>query len=114
MNATLFSYGSLSLAIVCEVLATVCLERSEQFSKFGPTALMVSLYVGSFYFLTQALKTVPLGVAYAVWGSLGIVLTTTIGLVFFKQRLDLPGAIGIAMILSGVMVLQLFSGSVSH
>lgn len=114
MSATLLSYGSLSLAIVCEVLATVCLQRTEQFSKLGPTALMVLLYVGSFYFLTQALKTVPLGVAYAVWGSLGIVLTTTIGFVFFKQRLDLPGVIGITMIVTGVMVLQLFSGSVSQ
>ncbi|GAF54312.1 ethidium bromide-methyl viologen resistance protein EmrE [Psychrobacter sp. JCM 18900] len=72
------------------------------------------LYVISFYLLAQTLKTIPLGVAYALWGGLGIVLTSLVGLVFFKQSLDTAAVVGIAMIVGGVVVMNLLSNSVVH
>ena len=75
MNPSLLVYGSLAAAIVLEVIGTTFLQKSEQFSKLVPTAAMVLFYVASFYLLSQALKGLPLGIAYAMWSGLGIVLT---------------------------------------
>jgi small multidrug resistance pump len=114
MNPLFIAYGSLSVAIVLEVLGTSFLMKSEQFSKLTPTLLMALFYVGSFFFLSQALKSVPLGVAYAIWGGLGIVLTAAIGVVVFRQTLDIAAMLGIAMIVGGVIVMNVFSNSVAH
>ena len=114
MNPLFLAYGALGGVIVCEVIATTLLQKSEQFSKPLPTAAMVVFYVVSFYLLSQALKGVPLGIAYAVWSGLGIVLVSLIGLVVFGQKLDLPAIVGLGLIIAGVVIVNLFSGSVSH
>ncbi|HCL64429.1 MAG TPA: QacE family quaternary ammonium compound efflux SMR transporter [Rhizobium sp.] len=114
MNPVVLAYGSLAGAIVCEVAGTALLQHSAQFTKAGPTAAMVGLYIVSFYLLSQALKGVPLGVAYAMWGGLGIILTAIISVTVFKQTLDLAALIGIGMIVAGVIVMNTFSSSVSH
>ena len=107
-------YFFLALAIVSEVLGTTALTASQQFSRPLPSVLTVLGYGLAFYFFSFSLKVIPLGVAYAIWGGVGIVLVTLIGLFFFKQRLDLPAVVGIALIVAGVLVMQLFSKTVTH
>ena len=114
MNPVLIGYGFLMLAIIFEVLGTTFLVKSEQFTRLVHTLLTAILYVFSFYFLTQTLRTLPLGIAYAIWGGIGIVLTAIIGLVIFKQSIDTPAIIGIALIISGVIVINVFSQTVGH
>ncbi len=114
MNPLLLAYSSLAGAIVCEVAGTALLQHSAQFTKPWPTAAMVGLYVISFYLLSQALKGMPLGVAYAMWGGLGIILTAIISVTVFKQTLDVPALVGIGMIVAGVVVMNTFSSAVSH
>ncbi|WP_367104087.1 multidrug efflux SMR transporter [uncultured Psychrobacter sp.] len=114
MNPVLIGYSFLALAIIFEVLGTTFLVKSEQFTRLVPTLMVAILYICSFYFLTQTLKTIPLGIAYAIWGGVGIVLTAIIGLVLFKQSIDIPAAAGIALIIGGVVVINVFSTSVGH
>ncbi len=95
-------------------VGTTFLVKSEQFTRFVPTLIMAVLYAISFYLLTQTIKTIPIGIAYALWGGLGIVLTSLVGLFFFKQTLDTAAIIGIAMIVGGVVVMNLLSNSVAH
>lgn len=108
------TYAALFTAITLEVVGTTFLQRSQQFTQLVPTLIMGICYAGSFYFLTLALKTMPLGIAYAIWSGLGIVLVSLIGLVLFGQKLDLAAIIGLSMIVGGVVVVNLFSGSVTH
>ncbi|MFZ2844067.1 DMT family transporter [Psychrobacter sp.] len=114
MSPTTVAYTYLAIAIICEVIGTTFLVKSEQFTRLVPTLIMGVLYAISFYLLTQTIKTIPLGIAYALWGGLGIVLTSLVGLVFFKQSLDTAAVIGIAMIVGGVVVMNLLSNSVVH
>ncbi|CBJ35908.1 DMT family transporter [Ralstonia solanacearum] len=114
MNPVLIAYGWLAAAIVSEVLGTTFLAKSEQFSRMGPAAATVLFYTASFYFLSQALKGLPLGLAYAIWGGVGIVLTAIISLVVSRQMLDLPTVLGIALIVSGVVVTNVFSKTIGH
>ncbi|MBB4571945.1 SMR family transporter [Rhizobium lentis] len=107
-------YGLLFAAIVLEVIGTTALQLSQQFTRIGPTVLVVACYAAAFYCLSLTLKSIPVGIAYAIWSALGIVLISSVGLVFFKQRLDLPAIIGLGLIISGVVVVNLFSESVSH
>ncbi|MDF0699996.1 SMR family transporter [Rhizobium sp. MC63] len=107
-------YGLLFAAIVLEVIGTTALQLSQQFTRIGPTVLVVACYAAAFYCLSLTLKSIPVGIAYAIWSALGIVLISSVGLVFFKQRLDLPAIIGLGLIISGVVVVNLFSKSVSH
>ena len=114
MSPTTVAYTYLAIAIICEVIGTTFLVKSEQFTRLVPTLIMGVLYAISFYLLTQTIKTIPLGIAYALWGGLGIVLTSFVGLVFFKQSLDTAAVVGIAMIVGGVVVMNLLSNSVVH
>lgn len=114
MNPAALVYASLAAAIVFEVIGTTFLQKSEQFTRMVPTAAMVLFYVASFYLLSQALKGLPLGIAYAMWSGLGIVLTAAIGLIVFKQSLDLAALVGMGLIIAGVVVMNLFSNTVSH
>ena len=98
---------------MCEVAGSSFLMKSEQFTKIVPTGIMALLYIASFYLLSVALKTLPLGVAYAVWAGLGIVLTAIVGVVVFRQNLDLMAVLGIVLIVSGVVIMNLFS-NVTH
>lgn len=107
-------YLYLALAIVLEVIGTGFLNASNQFTKLVPSIIVVIAYVSCFYFFSLALKFIPLGVAYAVWGGLGIILTAAVSVVVFKSKLDLPAILGILLIISGVIVLNFFSKTNSH
>ncbi|MCV3210994.1 multidrug efflux SMR transporter [Mesorhizobium sp. YC-39] len=114
MTPSFLAYGSLATAIVCEVAGSAFLQKSEQFSRIGPVLAMTILYGISFFFLSQALKGIPLGVAYAIWGGLGIVLTAFVSVTVFRQAIDVAALVGIAMIVSGVVVMQVFSRTTVH
>ena len=107
-------YIPLGFAIALEVVGTSFLQRSEQFSRIWPTFGMAVCYLASFYLLSLSLRALPLGIAYAIWSAVGIVLVALIGLVVFGQRLDLPAVIGLGLIVTGVVVVNLFSSSVGH
>ena len=107
-------YWYLTIAIIAEVLATSALKESEGFSRLVPSLIVVAGYGASFYFLSLVLQTIPIGVAYALWAGLGIGLLTIVGVVMFGQKMDLPAVIGIALIISGVFVLRVFSSYASH
>ncbi|KAA0893576.1 DMT family transporter [Oryzomonas rubra] len=107
------AYVYLLVAIVAEVIGTSALKASEGFSRLFPSALVVLGYGIAFYCLSQVLKSIPVGVSYAIWSGLGIVLISVVGAVFFKQALDLPAILGMALIIAGVAVINLFSKSAS-
>ncbi len=106
--------SALFLAIVFEVIATSSLKACEQFSKLVPSAVVVIGYGAAFYFFSISLKSVPVGLAYAVWSALGIVLVTIAGIFLYKQVPDLPALIGMALIVVGVIVIQGFSKTAAH
>ena len=107
-------YLYLAIAIAAEVIATSALKASEGFTKTGPSLLVAAGYGVAFYFLSLVLKTVPVGVAYAIWSGAGIVLIALIGWLFMKQHLDAGAIAGIGLIVTGVLVIQLFSKSATH
>lgn len=104
----------LGFAIFCEVLGTSALNLSDGFNKPVPTALSLFAFAISFFLLSLALKTIPVGVAYAIWSGTGIVLISAIGYFIFKQSLDGPALLGIGLILAGVIIINRFSNSVGH
>jgi len=104
----------LAVAILSEVIATSALKASAEFTRLGPSVVVVAGYVSAFYFLSLTLKTIPVGVAYAVWSGVGIVLIAVIARVLYDQKLDLPALIGMGLIIAGVVVLNVFSKSVAH
>ena len=104
----------LGIAIVCEVVATSSLKASEGFTRLWPSVIVVVGYAAAFYCLSLTLRTIPVGVAYAVWSGVGIILVTLAGWYFYDQRLDTPALIGIALIAAGVVVLNTLSKSVTH
>jgi small multidrug resistance pump len=108
------TYLFLIAAIVMETIGTSSLQASQQFTRPLPTALMTVSYLIAFYCLSHALKVIPVGIAYAIWSGLGIVLISTIGLVVFKQKLDGPALAGLALIIAGVVVVNVFSKSMTH
>ncbi|WP_274425677.1 DMT family transporter [Chelativorans sp. YIM 93263] len=114
MNPALITYGSLAIAIVFEVIGTSFLQQSQQFTRLLPTAGMAVCYAGAFYFLSISLKAIPVGVAYAIWSGLGVVLISIIGVIVFKQTLDWAALIGLGLIVLGVVVVNGFSDSISH
>lgn len=101
-------------AIISEVTATSSLKASAGFTKLIPSLIVVVGYALSFYFLSLVLKVIPIGIAYAVWAGLGIVLLTLIGWLVFGQELDTPALVGISLILTGVIIMNVFSKTVSH
>ncbi|RJE80036.1 QacE family quaternary ammonium compound efflux SMR transporter [Paracoccus sp. JM45] len=107
-------YVPLIAAITLEVVGTSLLQRSEQFTRTGPTIMMAICYLASFYLLSVALKTMPLGVAYAIWSACGVALVAVIGLVVFGQKLDIPAILGLTLIVAGVVVINVFSKTVGH
>ncbi|MBS99554.1 MAG: QacE family quaternary ammonium compound efflux SMR transporter [Oceanospirillaceae bacterium] len=108
------SWMFLVIAITAEVVATTSLKASDGFSRLWPSVVVVVGYGLSFYFLALTLKTIPVGVAYAVWSGLGVVLVTAIAWLVYEQKIDLPGAIGMGLILTGVLTLNLFSKTGVH
>ena len=114
MQPVVAAYLFLAIAILFEVAGTAVLVKTEQFTRLIPTLLVISFYVISFYFLSLSLKVIPVGIAYAIWSAVGIVCIAFIGFVFFKQSLDFPAILGISLIIVGVLVINLFSKSVTH
>lgn len=104
----------LAVAIAAEVVATSALKASQEFSRFWPSVIVVVGYGIAFYCLALTLRVIPVGVAYAVWAGLGIVLIALVSWLVYGQRLDLPAIIGMAMIIGGVVVIQLFSRTSTH
>ncbi|CDF99554.1 DMT family transporter [Avibacterium paragallinarum] len=104
----------LALAIVSEVFGSTMLKLSEGFSKLLPSAGAVLGFGLAFYFLSLALKTLPLGTAYAVWAGVGLVLTAIVSMLFFGTKADAMGLLGIAFILVGVVILNAFSHMAAH
>ncbi|WP_415392409.1 DMT family transporter [Paracoccus sp. SJTW-4] len=107
-------YPVLLVAIVLEVIGTSFLMASQQFTRLVPTAIMALAYLASFYFLSQALRYMPLGIAYAIWSGLGVVLTVAIGMVVFRQVPDWPAVAGVSLIILGVVVINGFSSVAGH
>ena len=104
----------LAAAISAEVIATSALKASAGFSRLAPSAVVIVGYAAAFYLLSLTLKHIPIGIAYAVWSGAGTVLITLIGVLAFRQRIDLAGVCGIALIVAGVLVLNLLSKSGAH
>jgi len=107
-------YFLLALAILAETAGTTALQASQQFTRFWPSVLVVVAYAISFYLLAITLKYMPVGVVYAIWAGLGIVFIAAIGYIVFGQKLDAPAMIGTAMIIAGIVVIQLFSKVTPH
>src|SRR5690606_28856398 len=103
----------LGTAIISEVIATSALKASDGFSRLWPSMIVVLGYAVSFYFLSLTLKTLPVGIAYAIWSGLGIVLISVIGILLFGQKLDGPAIIGMGLIIAGVVVMNVFSKTVA-
>lgn len=104
----------LAIAIVFEVVATSALKQTEGFTRLAPSLVTVAGYALAFYFLSLPLRVLPVGIVYAVWSGVGIVLITIIGWVWFRQSLDLPALIGIGFIIAGVLIVNLFSRTLTH
>lgn len=104
----------LAVAILSEVIATSALKASEGFTRLTPSATVIIGYLVSFYFLSLTLKVIPVGIAYAIWSGIGVVLVALAGWWFYGQKLDLAAILGLALILTGVVVINLFSTSGSH
>lgn len=111
---SLVTWAALLGAIALEVAGTTMLQASAQFTRVWPTAGMAVCYGLAFYLLSIALRQMPVGIAYAIWSGLGVVLISVIGAVVFRQRLDMPAMVGLAMIIGGVVVINLFSRTVGH
>ena len=108
------NYLFLAISIISEVIATSALKSSSGFTKLVPSVIVVTGYAVAFYFLSITLKTIPVGIAYAVWSGLGVVLVTAVAWVLHGQKLDSWGFVGIGLIVSGVAVLNLLSKTSVH
>ncbi|MCF6281869.1 MAG: multidrug efflux SMR transporter [Candidatus Polarisedimenticolaceae bacterium] len=108
------AYIYLAIAIIAEVVATSALKASAEFTKLYPSLLVVAGYCVAFYFMTLVLRTIPIGITYAVWSGVGIVLIAIVGALLYKQIPDTPAIIGMGLIISGVVVIHVFSKTVSH
>jgi small multidrug resistance pump len=108
------NYVLLSIAIVCEVVGTSFMKQSEGFTKLVPSLLTAAAYVAAFYCLSLTLKTIPTGIAYAIWSGVGIVLIAAVAWAFQGQKLDAPAVLGMGLIVAGVVVMNLFSKSAVH
>ncbi|MFZ6646215.1 DMT family transporter [Undibacterium sp. TJN25] len=104
----------LALAIVAEVTATSMLKASDGFTKVWPSVVVVLGYGISFYCLALTVRVMPIGIVYAIWSGVGVTLITVFAWLFYKQVLDLPALLGMSLIVSGVIVLNVFSKSVAH
>lgn len=105
------SWVYLAVAILSEVFGSSMLKASENFTKLIPTIIFILMYIVAFFSLGMSLKTIPLGTAYAIWCGIGLILTALVSVFFFGQVINLMGMIGIALIIAGVVILQLSSSS---
>ena len=108
------TYIYLAIAIIAEVIATSALKASNEFTRLLPSVIVVGGYATAFYFMTLTIRTLPIGITYAIWSGLGIVLITIIGAVLYKEIPDIPAIIGMGLIISGVVIIHAFSSSTPH
>jgi small multidrug resistance pump len=108
------TYFYLAIAILCEVVATSSLKASNEFKEWLPSLLVILGYLGSIYFMTLSLRKLSLGTVYATWSGLGIVLVAVFGFVFYKEKLDPAAILGMALIIAGVLVMNLVSKTNVH
>lgn len=107
-------YLYLAIAIIAEVVATSALKATQEFTRLGPSIVVIAGYAIAFFCLTLVLRTIPVGIAYAVWAGLGIVLVTIVGAIVYRQIPDGPAILGMALIIAGVVTIHLFSKSIEH
>ncbi|ABF63969.1 DMT family transporter [Ruegeria sp. TM1040] len=107
-------YLYLMAAVLAETIGTTALQASQQFTRLLPSVIVVVAYGLSFFLMSLTLKVMPVGIVYAIWSGLGIVLIATIGFLVFGQRIDLPAIAGMALIITGILVIHLFSSSSGH
>jgi small multidrug resistance pump len=107
-------YWYLAISIIAEVIATNALKASDEFTKLIPSMIVIVGYGTAFYFLSLVLKTISIGVAYAIWSGMGIVLVSIVAAVLIKQVPDLPAIIGMGLIVAGVVVMHVFSKTIEH
>ncbi|MDX8395230.1 MAG: multidrug efflux SMR transporter [Mariprofundaceae bacterium] len=110
----MMAYVYLAIAIIAEVAATSALKAADEFTKLIPSLIVVIGYGIAFYFMMLVLRTIPIGITYAVWSGIGIVLVAIVGAVLYKQMSDLPAMIGMGLIVAGVVVIHVFSKTVNH
>lgn len=108
------AYLYLSIAILAEVAATSALKASAEFTRLIPSLIVVTGYFVAFYFMALVLRTIPVGITYAIWSGLGILLVAVAGAFLYKQIPDTPAVIGMALIIAGVVVINVFSKTVIH
>ncbi len=108
------AYFYLALAIIAEVIATSFLKASAEFSKLVPSLIVVTGYGIAFYLLTIVLRSIPVGITYAIWSGVGIILVAVVGAILYKQIPDLPAMIGMALIVTGVVIIHVFSKTVAY
>ena len=107
-------YVILMFAVLFETIGTTALQASQQFSKLVPSLIVVVSYGAAFYLLAIALKTFPVGIAYAMWSGFGIVFISIIGFAVFGQKLDLAAVLGLGLIIAGILVINLLSNTATH
>jgi small multidrug resistance pump len=107
-------YLYLLVAVIAETIGTTALQASQQFTKLAPSMVVLVAYAFSFYLMGLTLKSMPVGIVYAIWSGLGIVLIAAIGYLAFRQTLDLPAVFGMGLIITGILVIHLFSKSSGH
>ena len=105
---------ALAIAIFFEVIATSFIPKAEQFTKLIPSVIVIFSYAIAFFLLSVTVKTMPVGIVYAIWSGAGVVLVATISYFAYGQRFDLPAIIGMGLIIAGVLVVNLLSNTVSH
>ncbi|AOS98440.1 Multidrug transporter EmrE [Microbulbifer aggregans] len=108
------AYLYLAIAILAEVAATTALKASEQFTRPLPSALVIFGYGLAFYMLALVLRTIPVGIAYAIWAGVGILLVALAGAVIYREVPDWPAVIGMTLIIAGVVIINLFSKTSAH
>ncbi|TNJ40650.1 multidrug efflux SMR transporter [Phaeobacter sp. B1627] len=107
-------YLYLLAAVLAETIGTTALQASQQFTRLVPVLIVIVAYGASFFLMSLTLKVMPVGIVYAIWSGLGIVLIAAIGFVVFGQRIDLPAVLGMGLIILGILVIHLFSASTGH
>ncbi len=108
------TYLYLAIAIIAEVAATSALKASEEFTRLFPSLIVVTGYGIAFYFMTLVLRVIPIGITYAIWSGVGIVLVAVVGFVLYKQIPDIPAILGMGLIIAGVVVIHVFSKTINH
>ena len=108
------SYVYLAIAIIAEVIGTSALKASEEFTRLVPSLIVVAGYVVAFFFLSLTLRTIPVGIAYAIWAGAGIALIVAVGAILFQQVPDLPAIVGLTLIVAGVVIVNTMSHTTLH